>query len=51
MGSEEKDEGQTISIKIRIPTKETIVENLAKMFPGIEVEIIEKKKEEESSSE
>lgn len=47
MSSEEKDEGQTINLKVKIPTKETIVKSIANLFPGIEVEVVEEKKEEE----
>ncbi|MQY62077.1 hypothetical protein GH146_02155 [archaeon] len=49
MSNEEK-KVETVTIKITLPTKETIIETLSKLFPGISVEV-EKKKTEESTVE
>lgn len=46
LGVEEKAKKKTITLKVTIPTKETIVEALTKLFPGIEVEVEEKTSEE-----
>lgn len=48
MSSEEKDERTTITIKVKLPTKETVVEAISKLFPGIEVEVEEKGTSEET---
>ncbi|MBA7612298.1 hypothetical protein ES703_19534 [subsurface metagenome] len=45
MSNEEK-KVETVTIKITLPTKETIIETLSKLFPGISVEVEEKKTEE-----
>lgn len=48
MGEEEKPEPTTLTIKVTLPTKETVVDALSKLFPGIEVKVEEDKKEEET---
>lgn len=44
--SEEKEKPKKITITVAIPTKETIVEALKKMFPMLEVKVEEEKPEE-----
>ena len=46
--SEEKEKPKTLTIKITIPTKETIASALKQMFPFIELDIEEEKKPEEA---
>lgn len=48
MSNEEK-KPETVTIKITLPTKETVIETLSNLFPGISVEIEEKKDEETST--
>lgn len=49
--SEKKDERATITIKVKLPTKETVVDAISKLFPGIEVEVEEKTPSEETPTE
>ncbi|MBA7490223.1 hypothetical protein ES702_00758 [subsurface metagenome] len=47
-----EEEKETITIKIKLPTTEKIVETLRAIFPGITVEVQGKEKEEaEATSE
>ena len=49
--SEEKPEKKTVTLKITLPTKETVVKALSTLFPGIEIEVEEEKKEGEAAEE
>jgi len=44
---EKKPEKRTLTIKITLPTEETVVEALSKMFPGIKVEVEKEEKPSE----
>jgi len=46
----EETKPETVTIKITLPTKKTVIDTLSKLFPGISVEV-EQKKTEESSAE
>ena len=39
--SEEKPKQSTIRLEITLPTRETIIENIKRMFPTVEVKVVE----------
>jgi len=41
MSEEEKQKPSTIRLEITIPTKESIIENITKMFPTVEVKVVD----------
>ena len=49
--AEESNESTTIKIKIKIPTRESIVENLKQMFPMLEVELEGEEEQEQPQTE
>ena len=51
MAEEKKGEPRTLTLKITLPTKETVVKAVSSLFPGIEVEVEEEKPTEETSTE
>jgi len=44
--SNEEKKPETVTIKITLPTKETVIDALSKLFPGISVKVEEKTAEE-----
>ena len=46
--SGEKDKPIVVKLKVTIPTKETVLDSLRKMFPMLEVEVDEGVQEEET---
>lgn len=49
MSTEEKPKPKKITLEITLPTKETVIDTLSKLFPGIVVEVEEETKPEETS--
>lgn len=48
--TEEGPKPKKVKLTITLPTKETVVEALTKLFPGIEIEVEEEKPSEETPS-
>jgi len=49
MSEPEKKEGKII-IEIELPTKETVIKKLSELFPGIRVNIVNERKDENGST-
>ena len=43
----EEEKPQKIRLEVTIPTKDSIIEGITKMFPTVEVKVIGEEKEEE----
>lgn len=51
LSAEEEPKPKKVKLTITLPTKETVIDALAKLFPGIKVEVEEEKPSEETPTE
>lgn len=49
--SEEEKKPQKLRLEVTIPTRESVLDGIRKMFPTVEVNVVEEEKEEEPEPE